>query len=106
MPNAVADSAGAPEDCWWALERVERRRCLLALLDTDEQSVDPAWNEGSTGDPLLALRHVHLPKLAEMGLIEWDPDPGLVRRGPRYDRVRPLLELLREHEGDLPVRLA
>lgn len=38
--------------------------------------------------------HVHLPKLAEYGYIEWNRDAHLVTRGANFDDVRPLLELL------------
>ncbi|MBV0923961.1 hypothetical protein KTS45_07065 [Halomicroarcula limicola] len=48
------------------------------------------------------MHHVHLPKLADHGFIEWDRESDEIRRGPNFDRARPLLELLVAHEDELP----
>ncbi len=37
------------------------------------------------------MYHVHLPKLAEMRLIEWDRRTREVVKGERFDEIRPLL---------------
>ncbi len=105
MTDAAAPVPTTFDDCWAALARAARRRCLVALLDADERPVDPAWCQSSTGDPVIALYHVHLPKLADAGFIEWDTERDVVRPGPDYDQIRPVLELLRRNEGDLPVCL-
>lgn len=44
----------------------------------------------------LRLYHVHLPKLAEAGLIEWDRDEDEVRPGRRFDEASRLHDLVRE----------
>lgn len=44
--------------------------------------------------------HVHLPKLAEYDYIDWDRDAHVVTRGPDFDDVRPLLQLLDDHPDD------
>ena len=41
-----------------------------------------------------------------MGFIEWDQEDQQIERGPNYDEIIPLLELLVEHENELPRRLA
>lgn len=86
------------------------RRRILTLLDEhnprreDEFSMD----ELSTEDDDLelfttALYHTHLPRLADAGFIEWDRDEDVIRRGPRFDEVAPLIALMRDHEDELPV---
>jgi DNA-binding transcriptional ArsR family regulator len=48
----------------------------------------------------LRTYHVHLPELAESGLVEWDRDANHVTRGPRFDDVKPLLEFLEDHRQE------
>lgn len=50
------------------------------------------------------LYHSHLPNLAEKGYIEWDADSELIRRGPHFDHIEPLLDLLVEYREELPAR--
>lgn len=47
---------------------------------------------------LVSMHHIHLPKLAAYGFIEWDQDEAPVVQGPRFDEVRPHLRLLAEDE--------
>lgn len=49
---------------------------------------------------ILSLHHVHLPKLADYGFVEWHRDSNLVTRGPRFDELRPLLELIIDHRDE------
>jgi len=57
--------------------------------------------EGGTGDPdarrrlAIRLHHVDLPKLAADGVVEYDPEDGLVRYCPD-ERVEAVLETLPE----------
>lgn len=46
--------------------------------------------------------HRHLPKLVDMGFIEWDRDTNEIATGPRFDEIRPLLELMDDHQHELP----
>ncbi len=48
------------------------------------------------------MQHVHLPKLEEYGFIEWDRDSHEVRKGPKFNEIQPLLELLVSHSDELP----
>lgn len=62
----------------------ERRRAVLATLDDRAASVDlddlaaqVATQEGDEADTdqiKITLHHVHLPKLADAGVIEYDPE--------------------------------
>ena len=51
---------------------------------------------------LIEMRHTHLPKLVEYGFVEWDRDTHEVVKGPEFDEIEPLLELLDEHDDELP----
>jgi hypothetical protein len=48
------------------------------------------------------MRHVHLPKLVEYGFVVWDEDEHEVEKGPNFDEIRPVLELLNDHAEELP----
>lgn len=92
-----------------ALADVHRRRLLLALIDHNPQDVSALpgvpWTVSESETVLTSKRHVHLPKLADYGLIEWDRDEQMVTKGPRFDEIEPILELLDDHHDDLPVRM-
>lgn len=72
-----------------------RRSVLLALVDTTPAtSLDALLGSlDGTGDRV-SLRHRHLPKLADVGYVEWDPEAGTISRGPRFAEVEPLVRLL------------
>jgi len=66
-----------------------------------------SWSKGGgTTDDLDAtqvnLEHVHLPKLADMGFIEWDRESGDLSKGPNWDEIAPLLQLMYDHQDELP----
>ncbi|MBX0297136.1 hypothetical protein EGH23_19860 [Halomicroarcula sp. F27] len=90
-----------------ALADVERRKLLFELL-TDGPRAEPftiadgGRSEGKSRSNGVRMYHVHLPKLADYGLIEWDRENDEVRRGPNFDEMRPLLELLVANEDELP----
>jgi hypothetical protein len=48
------------------------------------------------------LFHIHLPKLAAMGYVEWDRAAGTVRAGDRFAEIAPLLRLIDTHATGLP----
>jgi predicted transcriptional regulator len=95
------------DDMVEALADVQRRTLLVALLEHNPQDDTPVIVADSDGEAdaverLVAMRHVHLPKLADYGFIEWDEDTHEVAKGPKFDDIRPLLELLDEHGDELP----
>ena len=79
-----------------ALADTDRRRVLAALLDAQTRTVDElARALAETDDPQadrrtadasmdgvdhyhIRLQHVHLPRLADAGLIRYDPDQSVV----------------------------
>ncbi|ELY54436.1 hypothetical protein C491_19764 [Natronococcus amylolyticus DSM 10524] len=85
-----------------------RRRLLVALLEHNPQDDDPQIPAALTftDEDLETLRihmtHTHLPKLEKAELIEWDRDTNTIRTGPRFDEIRPLLELMENHANELP----
>lgn len=94
-----------------ALANPYRRQLLLALFDAnpqDDDDLDPLdlLADGETSDDLAAtrieLRHSHLPKLADMGFIEWDRESGELSKGPNWTEIAPLLRLMHDHRDELP----
>lgn len=91
------------------LSHVDRRRLLVALLDHDPQRDEPisVLDDLQVGDRderrfQVAMVHSHLPLLEDAAVVMWDRDSHEVLAGPRFEDVRPLLELLDEHAADLP----
>jgi len=41
----------------------------------------------------------HLPKLEEAGYIEWDRESGTISKGPRFDEIEPILELMGDDQS-------
>jgi len=97
-PPRLADS-----QFYRALAAKRRRRVLYYLLETNRSSVEElatvlcGWEATSgetmqtTGDRrecLIVLSHNHLPKLAEAGLVEYNPTTGSVR----VDSLHPQIE--------------
>lgn len=101
-----------------------RRRVLLALCDAATLQVPEALHvrgevqtEQSREDPLpksdpedegysvpfeIGLYHIHLPKLADRGIIEWDRLSQTVSRGPNFEAVEPVVRLLAANAHILP----
>lgn len=90
-----------------AVAHVQRRKLLVALLDHNPQDDSPVViadneSEGDAVERLISMNHVHLPKLEEYGFIDWDEDRNEVSKGPMFEEIRPLLELLYDHADELP----
>lgn len=94
-----------------ALADPYRRQLLLALFEENPQDCDDLdplhlLNQGTTTDDLAAtqinLDHVHLPKLEDMGYIEWDRESGELSKGPSWEEIAPLLQLMYDHQDELP----
>lgn len=94
------------DECFDALSNRQRRRVLVALLhhnpqSADFQSSDDIVSGEATDELAIQMHHVHLPKLADMGFIEWDRTANSIRRGPAFEEIQPLLALLDEHSDEL-----
>ncbi|WP_148414798.1 hypothetical protein [Haloferax sp. KTX1] len=103
----VAATSPRLDEALDALGNVHRRRLLLGLRRRRRARLDAATRDAAVGggrdrDRLkVELFHVHLPKLADAGFVEWNRRRGSVARGPRFDEIEPLLRLLDEHAGEL-----
>jgi len=85
------------------LHKRERRLILQALLHREGVTDVSAVVEDDRTETLLTYEHSHLPELASAGYIQWHRETGEVSRGPRFDDVAPLIELLEENAAELPV---
>ena len=58
------------------------------------------------GDPgksrRIAMAHTHLPKLDDMGIVEWDREAKELATGPTWDELEPLLRWMDENRDELP----
>lgn len=95
------------DDMVEALADIQRRNLLVALLEHNPQNDSPvgiadSGSEGAAVERLVTMNHVHLPKLVDYGFIHWDEESHEVRKGPNFDEIEPLLELLDDHEDELP----
>lgn len=84
----------------------KRHRRLILLLVKDgvvETEADVIFRGGADSEIAeIELKHTHLPKLADAGYIEWDRETGRISKGPNFDEIEPLLELLENHADELP----
>lgn len=59
--------------------------------------------ESGAGDKeLISMHLVHIPTLADDRFIEWNRDDHVVTKGPRFDELAPVLELIDESRNDRP----
>lgn len=87
----------------WAIGHVKRRRLLLTLLSEPQIHLDDLnMSEEQKEMLLVEVKHAHLPKLADDGVIDWEPGNGSVERGPQFEEVEPVLRLLHNHREKLP----
>ena len=101
-PSAFDDALDALADRY-------RRRLLVSLLhhnpqdDADEQlPADVSVTDTESEVLQSEMIHRHLPKLDDLGFIEWDRDAAEIAKGRRFEELRPLLELLDTHRSELP----
>jgi hypothetical protein len=100
-----------------------RLRVVHSLVESDEPTTTRALatriaeaeaaREGSdaTADDLyksvyVSLQQTHLPKLADHGIVDYDPDANAVRPGPRLDEARVYVRPETEEPARLPPALA
>lgn len=84
------------EDALEALAHGYRRQLLLELRENNPHGELPTGSLGTRPPNHLAVEmtHLHLPKLDDYGFVEWDRGTGTVLRGPRFEEVAPLLEVV------------
>lgn len=84
-----------------ALGHVCRRR-LLHELAANEGAIDlqkPGETIVGTGQEI-SLHHAHIPKLESFELVSCEEQE--LQRGPQFEEIEPLLELLDDHSEELP----
>ena len=90
-----------------ALRDKHRRRLLVALLEhnpQEEVTIPEGVDMGEADRELVKAQmyHTHLPRLDELGIIRWNRDENEVVKGPNFEEMRPLLELINDHADELP----
>jgi hypothetical protein len=91
-----------------SLSNPYRRQLLVALLEhnpQDDSDRDPLDILSASGEPdglETALVHNHLPRLEQLGYISWNKETNELSRGPKWDDIAPLLELIHTHRDELP----
>ncbi|WP_436928578.1 DUF7344 domain-containing protein [Halosimplex halobium] len=99
------------------LSNDRRRRVLLLLCEEESVRVpDAVLTRGATartaGDgearsrlrrqAMVRLYHVDLPKLDAEDLVDWERGSEVVRRGPRFEEVEPVLDTLADNAARIP----
>lgn len=84
----------------------EQRRAIVRRLDGETTAVPietlhDAWEPGTSPDEWVArAHHVHLPKLDEASVVEYDAHEKTVRRGHQFEPVVSLLFAISEHRSN------
>lgn len=110
-PDGALQRSTAPElDRVFDVLRHPIRRRILTELDEansrgeDEFTLEQLQGEDEDLEPFATkLSHVHLPKLENVGYVEWDRNANTITHGSNYDEIAPLVDLMRDHEDELPV---
>ena len=92
-----------------ALADKHRRELLVALLEENPQQdtiqIAAHGDRGMRGTDhrlRMAMYHNHLPKLVDYGFIRWNDDTHEVVKGPRFEEIQPLLELVVDYAENYP----
>lgn len=90
-----------------AMSNKHRRRVLVALLERNPREGVPIPEAVYEGEIELnglhqELTHNHLPKLEDMGYVQWDQNSQMITRGAQFEEVALLLRLLLDNEEVLP----
>lgn len=97
------------DEIFRALSAEPRRQLIVSLLDAPPDETVPlpesAVNPNVPEEPenlRRKLYHQHLPTLSEFDFIEWDRDPLVATRGPRFEEVAIVFEALHGASTDMP----
>lgn len=113
-------------DAFDAMADIQRRELLSQLFSEGPQPVPQLSsvsqeilraNEGFLQEYLSGSReitdadkgdirthHVHLPKLTEYDHVKWDRDAHVTTKGPKFEDLKPLLEVVEEQRNADPVK--
>jgi hypothetical protein len=86
-----------------------RRRQILAMLSESGSrgedyivAADFEPRNTSSNELMIALHHQHLPMLERAGYIEWHRDSNIIQRGPAFEHIAPVVEILQSNMDVLP----
>lgn len=107
MPDPRDVNFDALNHSFEALSHPYRRRILTRLHERNprEEAEFHEVTRGGDDDPdrlAVELHHRHLPKLVDAGFVDWDREEDVVTRGPRFEEIAPLVELMVDHRDELP----
>jgi predicted transcriptional regulator len=94
------------DDCFHLVADSRRRYVLDAMVEGEARSVSELADRIADRSPTdreraaTSLRHVHLPKLAEYGVVAHDRGTDRVEPGDYFERVEPYLRRLRGDDDD------
>ncbi|NIC00982.1 hypothetical protein [Halobacterium sp. R2-5] len=77
------------------------RRELLASLIADSPPDEATFSVIDVDGADSAMHHLHLPKMADYGLIVWEKDADTITKGPNFEMTESVLDSLAEHDADL-----
>ena len=84
-----------------ALGKRPRRVILLKLLDeAGEVRVETLEERTTIDEPHTQLHHAHLPMLERAGYLAWDRERGRVAAGPDFEKVEPMLRILKHYTNE------
>jgi hypothetical protein len=112
MERGLSDSNAA-----FDLLANRRRRRALTVLEADDRRLtvhdltrELAVEEAGTlitdvpaetvRDIFVSLRHIHIPKLADLGIVDYDRDRGLVEPTDRLAGLEPYLSIVSESDSE------
>lgn len=90
-----------------ALSHQPQRRMLIQLADHNPaddipDDIEDLEVEDEDLETLLDFQHYHLPQLEQKGFVEYDREDHVVTKGPQFDEIKPLIELIDDHLDELP----
>jgi len=102
----AAEATAEPSvgDCFEAIADHRRRHVLAEVAECEEVSVADAADRVAARTDVGRLRaqasltNVHLPKLADLGVVTYDSEARRVGRGQHFDSVEPYLRTALEQE--------
>lgn len=87
-----------------ALGHQRRRRVLARLFERSPRDIEelrPAHRGGNGEHTAFVMYHAHLPKLDDVGYVEWDGS-GQVAREPKFEEVAAAIEVFDANGSRLP----
>ncbi|ODR79359.1 hypothetical protein BG842_21310 [Haladaptatus sp. W1] len=105
--NAAAIQEAPLDTSFEILANTYRRQLLFSLLEHDHLDGDQPHVPADVSNTdererqfSLRMRHVHLPMLSAADVIEWNWDENTVWRGPRFEDIRPLVQMVQEQADE------